>query len=57
MTIQPAMAVGCLVGLVLGNFAYQAWNGHNWAVAADRSYFQALAVAGLMLVGWLSQKA
>ena len=58
MTITPSIAVGAVVGMALGNFAYQAMTGQNaWAVAADRSYFQAIAVAGLMLIGWLGSKA
>ncbi len=58
MTITPWIAIGAVVGLVIGNFAYQAMTGQNaWAVAADRSYFQALAVAGLMLIGWIGGRA
>lgn len=33
------------VGLALGNFVWQILNnGHNWGVAAERSFFQIVAV-------------
>lgn len=31
-------------GLIAANFAYQAIAGHEWVVAVERSFFQAVAV-------------
>jgi hypothetical protein len=31
-------------GLVVGNFMYQAFAGHDWESATERSFFQAVAV-------------
>lgn len=58
MNISNSMALGAVLGFALSNFAYQAVTGINdWSLAADRSYFQASAVAILMLVGWIASKA
>ena len=35
--------------LVAANYIFQGFTEHNWAVAFDRSFFQAVAVA---IVGW-----
>ena len=34
-----------LLGLIAGNFIYQAFGAELWAVAAERSLFQACAIA------------
>jgi hypothetical protein len=56
MTISTSMAVSCMVALAIGNFAAQLITGkREWQTAFDRSAFQALAVACMVLVshlGW-----
>lgn len=32
-------------GFIAANYIYQAFGGHNWAVANERSFFQAVALA------------
>jgi len=32
------------IGLVAGNFIYQAFVGHDWAHAAEISFFQTVAL-------------
>ena len=36
-----------VVSLSLGNFLWQAMSSHNWGVALERSWFQAIAVLAL----------
>lgn len=56
MTISISIDA-CLIlvaAMVLGTVAHQWLTGRRaWDVAADRSYYQRVAVAGVMLVGWL----
>lgn len=41
----------CYVGLSIANFAWQYFGGtHDYSVATERSYFQAIA----LLAGWLA---
>lgn len=35
---------GICFGLVVANFIYQSVNSQDWALAVDRSYFQAAAL-------------
>lgn len=39
--LNPLMVIA---GLVVGNFLWQAIHGHDWHVAYDRSWFQAVAI-------------
>ena len=51
-------AVGVLIGLILGNFFYQSFSGHDWYRAFDRSFFQAIAIATYGgLRWWYSRKS
>ena len=34
------------LGLLAGNFTYQTFTDHLWLVAAERSYFQGMAILG-----------
>jgi|APTNR8051073442_1049403.scaffolds.fasta_scaffold91303_2 hypothetical protein len=43
------IALLVVIGLGIANFAYQAFAGHNWAAAIDRTWFQVLAC---LIVGW-----
>jgi hypothetical protein len=38
-----------------GNFIYQAINDQLWGVAAERSFFQAVAIATLVAVAWVTE--
>lgn len=38
------------LGLVAGNFVYQVFGPHEWSVAAERSFFQIVAVAAVWIV-------
>lgn len=38
------ITLGAIFGLVTGNFIFQAFFHRDWLLAADRSFFQALAV-------------
>jgi TRAP-type C4-dicarboxylate transport system permease small subunit len=51
-------AVLVIFGLVLGNFGYQLMTGGTpqWGVAAERSLFQALAVALVVFFGLMATK-
>lgn len=40
---------GILVALVLGNFVYQWLTKHQWSVAWDRSFFQAVALIAVLI--------
>lgn len=48
---------GTFAGLMAGNFLYQAFGARDWAAAAERSYFQAAALAALLLVAWAAHRA
>jgi len=60
MTISISIDV-CLIlmaAMVLGTVAQEWLTGRRaWAVVADRSYYQCVAVAGVILVGWLGRPA
>lgn len=57
MTITNFIAVCTVFGLTIGNLAYQFMTGQNaWEVAVERSCFQAIAVACLMLICWLGSE-
>jgi hypothetical protein len=43
-TIMYKKATAAAFGLAIANFAYQAATFGNWALASDRSFFQALAI-------------
>jgi len=38
------------VGLVAANFIYQAFTGHLWQVALDRSFFQGVALLAAAII-------
>lgn len=38
------------IGLVAANFLYQAFAGHDWHIAFDRSFFQTVALAIAALI-------
>ena len=42
--------IALILGLVLGNFLWQALTQQNYIVATERSYFQAVAV---LLAWWI----
>lgn len=47
------MALALTASFTAGNFIYQALRDHEWGVALERSYFQAVAVILTVLVlGW-----
>jgi len=48
MTRAITLATIC-VALTVGNFAWQAVTGQAWGVAAERSFFQGVA----LFVAWL----
>lgn len=35
---------GTTLGLIVGNFAYQALTGAQWGIAMERSFFQLVAI-------------
>lgn len=37
-------------GLVAANFIYQAFTGHSWGVALDRSFFQGVALLAAAII-------
>lgn len=39
------------LGLAAGNYIYQAFTGHNWGLATERSFFQAVAIGVMWLNG------
>jgi hypothetical protein len=49
MNIKMLMIFVLFVGLMGGNFAYQAMFEQHWIVAVERSFFQAAALLGVML--------
>ena len=42
------------VGVVAGNFLYQAVNGCDWSLAMERSYFQTVALGMVAFFQWLN---
>lgn len=48
-------ALGSSVGLTAANFLYQALTAQDWAVAAERTWFQYVAIFGLVLAIYLSE--
>lgn len=38
------------IGLTSSNFAWQYVNNHDWMVAAERSYFQLMAIGALVFI-------
>ncbi len=46
-------AVAVVVGLALGNFAYQAVTLRRWVVAAERSFMQAVGVGTYLFAVWV----
>ncbi len=44
------IAIIVLAGCILGNFVSQALMRREWGTAAERSYFQAVAVIAVLLV-------
>jgi hypothetical protein len=51
--LHARIAIFALIGMVIGNFAFALMNGRDWSTAIDRSYFQAVAVAVVMLLFWV----
>ena len=49
MKIRWYRMIGLSIGLTLGNFAFQAFSEHRWAVAVDRSFFQVVAIFAFIL--------
>lgn len=47
-----SMYLGAAVGLTAGNFIFQAFDGHDWSLAIDRSLFQVAAVAVCAFGAW-----
>ncbi|MFM2330866.1 MAG: hypothetical protein RLZZ26_373 [Candidatus Parcubacteria bacterium] len=39
-----------LLGCIFGNYAYQAFGGRDWSVALERSFYQAIPIACLLLI-------
>ncbi len=37
------------VGLTMSNFLFQAFNGSLWLVAAERSFFELIAIVALII--------
>ncbi len=50
MIVMSIRISACAFGLIAGNYIFQAFNMHDWALAADRSFFQTMA----LLAMWLS---
>ena len=49
VTIMYRTATWVVLGLISGNFGYQALTSGNWAIASERSTFQLFAVVGLVI--------
>ena len=51
------VAVLSSLGLVSGNFVYQLFDGHHWALAAERSWFCIIADAwGVFSCWWVLRR-
>lgn len=50
--MKPIGYLGALLGCVLANYGYQAAHDEVWALAFDRSYFQASAVLAVWLCNY-----
>jgi len=42
-------AIGVFVGLVIGNFIWQAFTERNWVVATERSFFQTIVLGAYLI--------
>lgn len=49
--------VAFLLAFAAGNFVYQAFSGHDWPLALDRSIFQCVAVLAWWYSEWIGQKS
>lgn len=55
MKDNGAIFAGVLFGLVAGNYFYQLAGSMNWAVATERSFFQAVAIHAVYGLLWLKE--
>lgn len=55
--MRAVTLIAVWAGLAIGNFAWQMFGDALWAVAAERSFFQGLAVLAVWLTGLLCRGA
>ena len=53
MKVEKIWFVQFCIGCVLAHFIYQYFNGQNWSVAIERSYFQATAILSFLFLIWV----
>lgn len=51
-----AIALLTALGLGLANFAYQGLTGQDWALAMERTWFQATACLAMALADYWAQR-
>ena len=56
---EEMMKIALLIALGLGlaNFAYQWLTGHNWAVAMERTWFQATACLAVAMAEYFLRRS
>ena len=49
--MNAATLVALFIGLAIANFGFQMVMGQHWGMAADRSFFQAVALLAAYFIG------